>query len=214
MQVSHGCVQLYPEDIEALFNKVNVGTAVRIVHQPYLAAWDQDMLYLEAHKPLDKWATEDKQLQKNVLKKLKKLAAEKQATVDLEKVTNILKRADGVPMPVLTQSPELPELIASALPLAHPAQLNGQLVIQEIGNKDWAILAGSYNNPSDAQKLTAMLNHQGPPIPTRKVAKDGTFQVVAGPFKNKKEVKSVARRIKQNFEIDVTPLEPGAVLQN
>jgi len=214
MQVSHGCVQLYPEDIENLFNKVKVGTPVRIVHQPYLAAWDQDMLYLEAHKPLEKWAAQDKQLQKNVRKQLKQLASQKQATVDWDKVDSILKRADGIPMPVLTQSPNLPELIASAMPLTHPQQLFGQPDIQALGSKDWSILAGSFSNENDAQKLTAMLTHQGPPIPARKIAKDGSFQVVAGPFKNKKEVKTVARRIKQNFEIEVTPLEPGTVLED
>ncbi|MGZ4995255.1 MAG: L,D-transpeptidase family protein, partial [Methylobacter sp.] len=52
MQISHGCVQLYPEDIEVLFKKATVGMPVRIIHQPYLTAWHQDMLYLEAHEPL------------------------------------------------------------------------------------------------------------------------------------------------------------------
>ena len=41
MQVSHGCVRLYPEDIEVLFEKTPVGTPVRIVHQPYMMAWDR-----------------------------------------------------------------------------------------------------------------------------------------------------------------------------
>ena len=52
MQVSHGCVRLYPEDIEVLFKKTSVGTPVRIIHQPYMMAWKEDMLYLEAHQPL------------------------------------------------------------------------------------------------------------------------------------------------------------------
>ncbi len=65
MQVSHGCVQLYPEDIENLFNQVEVGTTVRIVHQPYLIAWDQNMLFLEAHQPLEKWAKQENQFKKN-----------------------------------------------------------------------------------------------------------------------------------------------------
>jgi L,D-transpeptidase ErfK/SrfK len=48
----------------------------------------------------------------------------------------------------------------------------------------------------------AMLNHQGPSIPARKVEKNGSYQVIAGPFKNKKEAGSVAHRIKIDFEID------------
>lgn len=214
MQVSHGCVQLYPEDIETLFNKVEVGTPVRIVHQPYLSAWDNDMLYLEAHQPLEKWGKQTKQLQKDVRNNLKKIAAEKNAEVDWDKVDRILKRADGIPTPVLAQSADLPELAADAVQLQHPEQLYGQPVAEQLTDGDWAILAASFPSETDAQKLAAMLNHQGPPIPARKIAKDGSYQVLAGPFKNKKEVKTAAKRIKQNFDMDVTTLEPKEVLRN
>lgn len=64
MQISHGCVQMYPEDIEVLFKKVSVGTPVRIVHDPYLTAWSDDMLYLEANEPLEKWSNSKLQLKK------------------------------------------------------------------------------------------------------------------------------------------------------
>lgn len=47
--VSHGCIHLYPEDIERLFNEVSVGTQVRVVEQPVAAAWIDDKLYVEAH---------------------------------------------------------------------------------------------------------------------------------------------------------------------
>jgi L,D-transpeptidase ErfK/SrfK len=215
MQVSHGCVQLYPEDIEVLFNKVDVGTPVRIVHQPYLTAWDSDMLYLEAHQPLEKWAKQEKQLQKDVRNNLKKIAAEKNAAVDWDKVDRILKRADGIPTPILVGSEDLPELTAHAVQLQHPEQFYGQPVAGQLTESDWGILAASFPSETDAQKLTAMLNHQGPPIPARKIAKDGAYHVIAGPFKNKKEVKTVAKRIKQNFDMDVTLLEPSkTVSQN
>lgn len=214
MQVSHGCVQLYPEDIENLFRKVDVGTPVRIVHQPYLAGWDQDMLYLEAHQPLEKWEGQDKQLKKDARNNLKKLAAEKHVTVDWDRVERILKRVDGIPTPVLVNSPDLPELTANAMQLRHPDKLYGQPAVEELDDKDWAILAASFPSDADAQKLAAMLNHQGPPIPARKIAKDGTYQVVAGPFKNKKETQIVAKRIKQNFDMEVTMLKPKAVFRN
>jgi L,D-transpeptidase ErfK/SrfK len=214
LQVSHGCVQLYPEDIEILFNKVEVGTPVRIVHQPYMATWQDDMLYLEAHHPLDKWEKQQKQLQKDIRKKLQQLATEKQATVDWGKVERILQRADGVPTPVLPDSADLPELTADAVQLAHPEQFYGQPVINDLSDKDWSILAANFENETDAQKLAAMLNHQGPPIPARKIAKDGGFQVVAGPFKNKKEAKTVAQRIKLNFDMEVKAIDPKQVTRN
>jgi len=49
---SHGCIRLFPEDIEALYYNVPVGTPVRIVHQPYKVGWHNNHLYLEAHAPL------------------------------------------------------------------------------------------------------------------------------------------------------------------
>jgi L,D-transpeptidase ErfK/SrfK len=214
MQVSHGCVQMYPEDIEVIFKKVDVGTPVQIVHQPYLATWNQDMLYLEAHPLLDHLQNQKKSLQKELRNNLKKLAAEKQATVDWEKVERILQRSDGIPTPILMNSDDLPELIANSISVQHPDYLYGQPIASELTDHDWAILAASYPNETDAQKLAAMLNHQGPPIPARMVATPGSFQVVAGPFKNKKETTSVAKRIKQNFELDVKTLKPKESRKN
>jgi L,D-transpeptidase ErfK/SrfK len=47
--VSHGCIHLYPEDIEQLFNSVPAGTPVRAVEQSAAAAWIGIGLYVEAH---------------------------------------------------------------------------------------------------------------------------------------------------------------------
>lgn len=57
MRVTHGCVRLYPEDIERLFREVPVGTPMRIVNQPYKAGWRRGRLYFEAHPPLDETPT-------------------------------------------------------------------------------------------------------------------------------------------------------------
>ena len=40
--VSHGCIRMYPEDIERLFNEASVGTQVRTVNQPAGAGWSED----------------------------------------------------------------------------------------------------------------------------------------------------------------------------
>ncbi len=52
MRVSHGCIRLYPEDIEYFFNQVPTGTPVRIINQPYKAGWHNGELFVEAHHPL------------------------------------------------------------------------------------------------------------------------------------------------------------------
>jgi L,D-transpeptidase ErfK/SrfK len=53
MRVTHGCMRLYPEDIESLFAKVPVGTPVRVVNQPIKAGWKDGVLYVEIHPGLE-----------------------------------------------------------------------------------------------------------------------------------------------------------------
>ncbi len=53
MQITHGCVRMYPEDIEALYNSVPVGTSVYIVKQPIKVGWLNNTLYIEAHPDLE-----------------------------------------------------------------------------------------------------------------------------------------------------------------
>lgn len=53
MRVTHGCIRLFPEDVESLFDNVAVGTQVMLVNQPYKLGWGEDGLYLEAHRPLN-----------------------------------------------------------------------------------------------------------------------------------------------------------------
>lgn len=214
MQISHGCVQLYPEDIEVLFKKATVGMPVRIIHQPYLTAWHQDMLYLEAHEPLPKWAKEKAKLKKQAVKQLQDLSAKKGVTVDWDKVERILQRSDGIPTPVLMQSPDVAEISANALQLKHPGQFYEQPVVGELKDSDWALLVASFNDETKAQQLATMLNHQGPIIPARKVRKDDGYLVIAGPFKNKTEMKAAAKRIKMDFEIDGEPLKPRVTSVN
>ncbi len=53
MKVTHGCLRLYPEDIEALFAATSVGTPVRLVNQAAKAGWLDGRLYLEVHPTFD-----------------------------------------------------------------------------------------------------------------------------------------------------------------
>lgn len=214
MQISHGCVQLYPEDIEVLFKNASVGVPVRIIHQPYLTAWHQDMLYLEANEPLPKWTKDKPRLKKQLLKELRQISSKKNVSIDWEKVDHIIQRSDGIPTPILTQSPDIAAISANALLLEHPEQLYQQPVAGELKDSDWSVLVASFDNEIKAQQLATMLNHQGPIIPARQIQKNNAYQVIAGPFKNKKEVNAVAKRIKMDFEIDVEPIKPRLVSVN
>lgn len=53
MRVTHGCIRMYPHDIERLFPQVPVGTPVHIVSQPYKVGLAGERLYVEVHPPLE-----------------------------------------------------------------------------------------------------------------------------------------------------------------
>lgn len=47
--VSSGCIRMYNQDVEKLFNQVQRGTPVNIIYYPSLAGWSGKTLYLESH---------------------------------------------------------------------------------------------------------------------------------------------------------------------
>lgn len=53
MRVSHGCVRLYPENIDYFYELVEVGETVSIINEPYLMGRLDGDVYFEAHEPLE-----------------------------------------------------------------------------------------------------------------------------------------------------------------
>ena len=53
MRVSHGCVRLYPENIEYLYTLVDIGEVVTIMNEPFQMGTRDGQLYFEAHAPLE-----------------------------------------------------------------------------------------------------------------------------------------------------------------
>jgi L,D-transpeptidase ErfK/SrfK len=53
MQVTHGCIRMYPEDIAELFGLVSVNTRVNLIDQTTKVGWSRGTLYVEHHGPLD-----------------------------------------------------------------------------------------------------------------------------------------------------------------
>jgi L,D-transpeptidase ErfK/SrfK len=49
-RVSHGCIRLYPEDIEVLSRRINPGTPVKILDIPVKSGKHKDKIYIEVHR--------------------------------------------------------------------------------------------------------------------------------------------------------------------
>lgn len=197
MQMSHGCLNLYPEDISELFNNTKVGTPVMIVNQPYLLGRYQDTLYLEAHKPLQA----DTNFKRALFSQMKQAEKKYRLRIDWPKVQQIVEQANGIPTPILAQSMSFRELAANAVLLPHPEQLYKQPVPRPLTHDAWSVTAATLRDSRVAGKLTALLNHQGPTIPTRILQEGNSFQVVSGPFATIKEAKNALKRIQLEFEL-------------
>ena len=52
MRASSGCIRLYDNDIEWLYNNVPEGTPIRILNQPIKMSYEQDGKKIELHSPL------------------------------------------------------------------------------------------------------------------------------------------------------------------
>ncbi len=52
-RVSHGCVRLYPDDIQSFADAVPIGMEVRIIDAPIKVSWQEGTLWLESHPPLE-----------------------------------------------------------------------------------------------------------------------------------------------------------------
>ncbi len=53
MRVTHGCIRMFPEDIDYLFGRVDISTPVRIINEPVKVGWDGDDLVIEVHETLE-----------------------------------------------------------------------------------------------------------------------------------------------------------------
>jgi L,D-transpeptidase ErfK/SrfK len=101
MTVSHGCVRLYPEDIESLFEQVSVGTPVYIVNQPYKVGWHEGVLYLQAYPPLPQGGKSGKRYAEARRAVTAATEGKQSVVIDWEKVMQTVKQANGIPVPVL-----------------------------------------------------------------------------------------------------------------
>lgn len=94
---SHGCIRMYPEDIESLFNAVKRGTPVLIAKMPYVLGWEGNKLYLEVTPKVH--AVSKKALKPKPDKFLHEAVARAagNATIDWDAVDMAMAKSDGIP---------------------------------------------------------------------------------------------------------------------
>ncbi len=96
MPVTHGCVRMYPEDVEALFPLVPVGTPVRLINQPIKVAWVDGELLLEAHPPVDAQGQSVEPNLEEFSQLLQAAVGDQTVAIHWDYAREVLQKADGV----------------------------------------------------------------------------------------------------------------------
>jgi L,D-transpeptidase ErfK/SrfK len=205
LRATNGCIRLYPEDIERLFEATPVKTPVRIVNQPYLVGQRDGIIYVEAHKPFEGSGAAEL---KKTYAKLRNIEKKSGHALDWKKVGKVMGEARGFPVPVFDINLGSEKVAAETIKLRHPGKLYGKPEIPELKTGAWYVLAATLHDEVDALRLAAIINHQGPQIPARVVSTSDRHRVLAGPFKNRREAKDAAKRLKIDLEIDGILVEP------
>ena len=97
MQLTHGCIRLYPEDIETLFAQVPLGMAVRIVNQRIKTGWIDGALYLEVHHPLDGVDPKDVEDLTALTRTIVAATAQRRVIIDWDAAERVFNEASGSP---------------------------------------------------------------------------------------------------------------------
>ena len=105
MRVSHGCVRMYPEHIVELYELVEPGTPVKLVHQGVKAGWAGDKLYLEVHPDV---GVPDERTRPSMVEVVSSLVAATPVSgepmlLDWERIEHALATANGIPVAVASR---------------------------------------------------------------------------------------------------------------
>jgi L,D-transpeptidase ErfK/SrfK len=205
LTATNGCLRLYPENVKTLFDDTPVKTPVLIVNQPYLIGQRNGVLYLEAHRPPEESAALESE---KLYKKLKTIEKKAARALDWNKVKVVQSEARGIPVPIgeLRQGRE--KEVAKPAEVEHPGTLFGKPEIPALRLQAWYVLTADVSDKIEAQRIAAIINHQGPQIPARVFKKSDSYRVIAGPFDDGGEAKKAAKRLKIDLEIDGIVIEP------
>lgn len=122
MRVTHGCVRMYPEDIERLFAMTSVGASVRLIDQPVKVGRINGHWLVEAHEPLE----EDNIPIKVTLEQAAQAVIAKTGPdmpgVDQAALEAAIEQVSGIPVSIAALPGSIPSSpLDSSPPVASPA---------------------------------------------------------------------------------------------
>ena len=119
LRSSHGCIRLYPEDIELLYSMVPVGTKVTVVNEPFVFGSQDDKLFLQAFDVLEDDTRDWQKAQKKLVTKaigadIQKELKKRNEEISWDLVATVGHDPRGIPLVISTGGVSLDEVLAAA----------------------------------------------------------------------------------------------------
>ena len=119
LRSSHGCIRLYPEDIETLYDMVALGEKVTVVNQPFLFGWHDDQLYLQTYDvlqddPRDWQKAQKRLLTKTLAERIQRQLKARSEKVNWDAVSKLAHDPRGLPVSISRVDASVEQVVASA----------------------------------------------------------------------------------------------------
>ena len=100
MRVSHGCIRMYPSDIEQFFPMVKVGTEVNIVNQSVKVGWHRNTLYIEVYPEMEETPASFEDRLHHALELIAKANGGKMPVIKASILRDAIGNARAMPIPI------------------------------------------------------------------------------------------------------------------
>lgn len=170
MRVSHGCIRLFPEDIEHLFGIVPLSTPVEILYQPYKAALHNGQLYMEAHTRQDDIAIREGNNMTPMVSAILKAQDKILADDDWPFAEKIVREHDGIVKLLNEAETDIVEdvwFIHTGLTQDAKTKLSQALITLNFDDYFWPlqgaaegeVLIGLFDNRQQAEQMAREINY-------------------------------------------------------
>ncbi len=163
LRSSHGCIRLYPEDVEAIYEMIQPGEKVTVVNQPFVFGWHEEQLYLQAYDvleddPRDWQKAQKKLISKSFAARIQQQLKSRAEAVNWEAISRLAHDPRGIPVSV-----SAPDATVDAVLAAAPRVQN-----RVPAGATWD---GKTNLPVDEQTFQQMLSDSDPQAPASSPAR-------------------------------------------
>lgn len=177
MRVSHGCIRMYPEDIEALFAIVPVSTPVWIIDQPYKLGRDNGRLFLEVHAPVEDPDRPPADYFSTILAAIEAVTPPEALAQAQQTASLAAGRQTGIPEPIGD--------------LHSPNQGGAAMT-------GWMVQLGAFSNKGNASRLAEQLSGAGAPVTVQARVNDGYCHVLVGPYADEDAARAALDELRQS----------------